>query len=284
MFENYAQIEFPDNEFLESINDYDSIASVFDEVMGWDFLHATFRWKMSLIQGKKPDARAHGKRWLDLGCGTGLFLAHTCIEGVSGLGIDRSEAVIGIARVRCEELQADCGFIVQDIVEGEYGEGYDVITLNFDALNQIHTPLNRDLGVENWKRVMNHAYHALKPGGVFHFDLNSTKRISKDWEYPEVISKLNVAYIQYGLELEKVDQCQRRKTPMIIFHRNCSSSVQFERTIGVVEHLSAPVDVVVEIADKIGFDSISVTELDHMKAQDHIFLKNREFYTMLKGR
>lgn len=97
---------------------------------------------------------------LDLGCGTGVLCEALTQGGIETLGVDLSEAMIAIARERSPRLR----YQVADMVAYRPDRPVDLVTCTGDALNHIF-----DLG--DVARVFGNVFAALRPGGLFVFDL-----------------------------------------------------------------------------------------------------------------
>jgi len=80
--------------------------------------------------------RVEKKRVLDLGCGTGLLALELANWGHRVVGIDRSPAMIDVAR-RKANGRSDVTFSMGDIRRFDVGTGFDAVICTFDALNYV---------------------------------------------------------------------------------------------------------------------------------------------------
>ena len=123
-------------------------------------------------------------RIVDLGCGTGLLARELVDAGYEVFGIDISEAMIEIARLRTPEAE----FRVGSLFEVEIPR-CEAVTAISEVLNYLFDPENGERGRG---RVFRRVYDALAPGGVFVFDVlgpgqvpPGTKakgfRVGEDW-------------------------------------------------------------------------------------------------------
>jgi len=170
-----------------TVNDYDPIAPVFNEVMGDDFIDAIqdFRVEeMIRLLSKKDHCRV-----LDLCCGTGLFLSRIVSHRVEGIGIDRSSRQLEFASPLMQTHPRPVRLIKGDIRNTQFPERCDLITMNLDSLNHI-------LRWAEWKDIFSRIVAVLNKGGLFAFDVSSKRR--------SLISKLDYHCNQWmGLSHDK---------------------------------------------------------------------------------
>ena len=119
---------------------------------------------------------------LDLGCGPGLYASRLARSGYIMTGIDFSERSINYARETAEKENLDIEYIYKNYLTIDYQEEFDVIILIYYDLGAL-TNEERDL-------LLNKVYKALKPGGLFIFDVVSDKNrdenaTGKTWEIKE---------------------------------------------------------------------------------------------------
>ena len=104
---------------------------------------------------------------LDLACGTGTMSRLLAQRGAQVVGVDLSEGMLAVARVRAEEAKLPIAFHAQDAAMLDLGEQrFDGVLCLFDSLNYILEPERLQAA---FARVAAH----LRPGGVFVFDVNT---------------------------------------------------------------------------------------------------------------
>jgi SAM-dependent methyltransferase len=96
---------------------------------------------------------------VDLGCGGGQWLARLADEGYKTVGVDISPAMLQHARSRVPAAKLICGSFA------------DTELPPCDAVTSLGEPLNYLPGARDVKRTLNHVYRALRPGGLFIFDV-----------------------------------------------------------------------------------------------------------------
>jgi ubiquinone/menaquinone biosynthesis C-methylase UbiE len=110
-----------------------------------------------------------GKTHLDLGCGTGPHVRHFIDYGYQSSGLDLNKPMLNIAQVRCPEAN----FSVQNMSNFSVSEPLDLITC---FLYSIHY----NDGIERLKECIASVHRALKPEGVFCFNVVDKEKISND--------------------------------------------------------------------------------------------------------
>lgn len=87
--------------------------------------------------------------WLDVGCSTGVFVAHAETQGIIASGIDMSEKAVAVARAR------GLSCFVSTVETFEPVRGFDSVTC-FDVIEHVLDPLS----------FLQHANRLLKKGGT----------------------------------------------------------------------------------------------------------------------
>jgi SAM-dependent methyltransferase len=119
-----------------------------------------------------------GAKLLDLGCGPGLYARRLSERGLRVTGLDFSERSIAYAK----EHDAKSNYIVQDYLEMEFENLYDMVTLIWCDYGAM-VPVDRH-------NLLDRVYRALKPGGLFLLDVftpwwNFGQKESTSWEICE---------------------------------------------------------------------------------------------------
>ncbi|MBN2527803.1 MAG: class I SAM-dependent methyltransferase [Deltaproteobacteria bacterium] len=116
---------------------------------------------------------------LDMGCGPGLYAERLAKAGHRVTGVDVSENSTAYARTLAAKERIDVSFRTQDYLALSDESAFDLVIL-------IYT----DLGVllpEARETVLENVYRALRPGGIFIFDVlnvlhREQKVTPKNWE------------------------------------------------------------------------------------------------------
>lgn len=96
---------------------------------------------------------------VDLGCGGGQWLQHLEAHGYTPVGIDQSAAMIRAAKRLIPKAK---------LIQGSFA---DVALPACDAVTSLGEPLNYLNSLSAFKRTLKNVYHALRPGGMFIFDV-----------------------------------------------------------------------------------------------------------------
>ena len=96
---------------------------------------------------------------VDLGCGPGTLAAHLSARGYQVIGIDRSQPMLSLAQV----VAPTARFMAADLRQARLPAA-DAIVSTFDTLNYLTR-------AQDLRRLFGRVARALRPGGVFLFDL-----------------------------------------------------------------------------------------------------------------
>jgi ubiquinone/menaquinone biosynthesis C-methylase UbiE len=114
-------------------------------------------------------ARQHSRepqRILDLACGTGTVSLLLASRGYELVGVDRSAAMLDVARKKAAAAGASIQFIESDLRDFTVPGSFDLVICLYDSLNNI-------LEQDGLRSAFQRARRALAPGGLFVFDLNT---------------------------------------------------------------------------------------------------------------
>lgn len=120
---------------------------------------------------------------LDLACGQGGFASLMAARGYRVTGVDRSPRMLHHARRRAQREGVQPTFCEGDIRELAFDRQFELVTCWFDSLNYLLT--RGDL-----IRAFEGAYRALRPGGLFVFDMNTIHGLAVLWQqYPNYVQQ-----------------------------------------------------------------------------------------------
>lgn len=260
----FAQIEWiPEG---VRVNDYEPISVVYREAMGADFAKIA----IPIISGV---VRRHLRAWdpplrhLDIACGTGDILIGLGSElATAPIGIDICDGQLGAADTLARAAAMRVSLIRGNALDVAFPAQLDLVTMNLDALNHLTS-------LELWITLFDKVRHALRPGGLFVFDVNTPERLSQDWQYPEVIVKPSLTYVQCGLDSRRDGELVWQKLLMIIYSAVGATST---RHAAVIEQLGIPTSMVLRLAKESGLSVLDCCSYESRAEHAHIFLKNRD--------
>lgn len=137
-----------------------------------------------------------GWRALDLACGTGTLAIILADAGWSVTGVDRSSAMIAIARSRAQSvdaavrpqfIEADMRWLWRETMHARHTEAlrrgsFDMVTCTYDSLNYMLTE-------EDLAACFSTAAEALASEGLFVADMNTRHFLEYDWGEVEIIEQ-----------------------------------------------------------------------------------------------
>lgn len=117
---------------------------------------------------------------VDLGCGTGTLTELLYERGYDMIGVDYSEAMLGIAMKKKQQSGSEILYLNQDMRELELYSTVGTVVSVCDSVNYI-------LEESELETVFKLVNNYLFPGGIFIFDFNT------DYKYREVIGDTTIA-------------------------------------------------------------------------------------------
>jgi SAM-dependent methyltransferase len=133
----------------------------------------------SFARGAAPGViqifRRHGinqGRVIDLGCGSGIWAAELVRAGYDVLGVDQSEAMIRMARKKAPQAK----FIQASFLDVKL-PACDAVTSLGECLCYLFDAKN---GPKELTKLFGRVYEALRPGGLFIFDIAQPGQIKKN--------------------------------------------------------------------------------------------------------
>jgi len=119
--------------------------------------------------------RVKPHRVLDLTCGEGTFAIKMAKKGYRMTGVDRSSAMLAVARRKAREAHVRVRFIERDVRSLRFHEEFDLVTSWYDSLNYL-------LRLDDLEKTFAGTFRALRPGGVLLFDMNTPGTLAKGWQ------------------------------------------------------------------------------------------------------
>lgn len=108
---------------------------------------------------------------VDLACGTGSMSILLAARGYRVLGVDQSEEMLMQASQKAAQMQDSAPyFICQRMQSLRLPEPVDAVVCGLDSINYLTRPAD-------CQRAFLRVYQALRPGGVFVFDINTAYKL-----------------------------------------------------------------------------------------------------------
>jgi SAM-dependent methyltransferase len=109
---------------------------------------------------------------IDLGCGSGIWAAELIRAGYEVLGVDQSEAMIRLARKKAPQAK----FVRSSYLDVQLPP-CDAVTSLGECLCYLFDSKN---GIKELTRLFSRVYEALRPGGLFVFDIAQPGKIDRN--------------------------------------------------------------------------------------------------------
>jgi ubiquinone/menaquinone biosynthesis C-methylase UbiE len=149
------------------VNAYTSLAASYDRLTN-DVAYAQI---LEFLEALLQAEGSHPETVLDLACGTGSMSILLAKKGYRVIGADMSEDMLTEAQMKADALEGNRPFFIRQRMEKlRLPEPVDCIVCCLDSLNYITDP---DL----CRQAIARAYRALKPGGIFLFDVNTPEKL-----------------------------------------------------------------------------------------------------------
>lgn len=117
---------------------------------------------------------------LDLGCGPGIYMERLAELGHACTGMDFSKNSIEYARGQAREKGLDITYIHQDYLELDFTDQFDLLILIYTDIGVL-LPDERDL-------LLGRIHRALKPGGIFVFDVLNDRNLDQKFQETQTLS------------------------------------------------------------------------------------------------
>lgn len=135
------------------------------------------RWSLQLVPWVTRVFELHGAHaasLVDVACGSGEFALAMAQRGFRVTGVDQSPEMLAMARRSAQEKGYDVTFLEQDMRRLELAAPVDAATCVYDSLNYLITDADLRL-------TLTAIAAALRPGGLFLFDMNTIQGLATRW-------------------------------------------------------------------------------------------------------
>jgi len=135
------------------------------------------RWSLQLVPWVARVLEQHGAHsasLVDVACGPGEFALAMAQRGLRVTGVDQSPEMLAMARRSAEGKGVPVTFLEQDMRRLELPAPVDTATCLYDSLNYLITDAD-------FRQTLAAVAAALRPGGLFLFDMNTIQGLATRW-------------------------------------------------------------------------------------------------------
>lgn len=135
------------------------------------------RWSLQLVPWVARVLEQHGAHstsLVDVACGPGEFALAMAQRGLRVTGVDQSPEMLAMARRSAEGKGVPVTFLEQDMRRLELPAPVDAATCLYDSLNYLVTD-------DDFRQTLTAVAAALRPGGLFLFDMNTIQGLATRW-------------------------------------------------------------------------------------------------------
>jgi cyclopropane fatty-acyl-phospholipid synthase-like methyltransferase len=224
---------------------YERFAYVYDYLMqdvpydGW----------LEYVNNQAEYYSIHGKRILEIACGTGELSLRLAGDGYDVTGVDLSQDMLTIAQEKASAQKIQIHLFQQDMSKLESLGEYDMITIFCDSLNY----LEDEIDVENTFKCV-HAH--LKQDGLFLFDVHSIFKMTQIF--------MNQTFTCTDEHVSYIWDCFPGEVPNSVEHEltffvQDEKTGQYERVEELHKQRTYPSLMLKEWLSNIGFDVLKIT-------------------------
>ncbi|HLS22478.1 MAG TPA: class I SAM-dependent methyltransferase [Pseudogracilibacillus sp.] len=220
---------------------YGQFALLYDELMKEAPYDAWYHVTVQATEGKKVHSV------LDLGCGTGEITLRLATQFPRIYGVDLSNDMLTIARKKAELKRANITWVQQDIRFLEGFKNIDLVVSYCDVINYI-------VEQDELKKVFQHVYDSLTPGGTFIFDIHSMDYVkNKLWNNTFAYSGETLAYIWDCFPGNEAGEMFHEMT---FFYQNEAKNDTYLRFDETHHQRTFPIETYIHLLKEIGFQKI----------------------------
>lgn len=173
---------------MKRFSDYDPFAWLYTTYWGEDFHQRIMPALDAAALGSLPT----GAKVLDLCCGDGRLTQLLVKRGYQVTGLDGSQEMLTYAQQRCPAVP----FLLADARDFSLRYRNHAVVSTFDSLNHV-------LRLSDLAKVFASVWEALRPGGVFLFDLNHENAYRELWSRTATTVEDDVVSVASGAYDEK---------------------------------------------------------------------------------
>ncbi|HWF48703.1 MAG TPA: class I SAM-dependent methyltransferase [Bryobacteraceae bacterium] len=222
---------------MPELSPYDAIAGLYHDLWADWYLPASLRALETLFFSQV----SAGASVLDVCCGSGHVTKELVQRGYRVTGVDASGELLARARADLPAVE----FRIMDVRHLVLDRTYDAALSTFDSLNHV-------LSLIGLRQVFAGVLHALKPGGLFVFDMNLEQAYLADLKQWSVTAREEDISLVRGT----YDTATKIASTELIWFKRHAGSHLWERHRSLVEERCYRQQEVVQALAETGFVSI----------------------------
>jgi SAM-dependent methyltransferase len=234
---------------MQTVAPYATFASLYDALLGdamFPLVRRNFEWLVRRYG-------MHFRSAADVACGTGTFVRYLRHWGVPVCGIDRSASMLRIAIQKNRENGAQ--FLRQDVRHLQLPHPVDLITCHFDALNYL-------LSTRDLQKALCRFRANLTQGGYAIFDMVTD--VAPERKLGVRVQRFDLPGVSSIWEIAWDPARKLRVVTMQNIFALGAGKYQYEREVHAQRQY--PVDVIVELLVRCGFNVRGVYDADSLAA------------------
>jgi SAM-dependent methyltransferase len=244
-----------------TVPDYDPIAWFYDRYWS-DHYHP---WALSVLERVLLPGLSSEAAILDLCCGTGVIAGALSARGFRVTGIDASLEMLRFARVKAPAARFVCG----DARTIQFRSHFHAAISTFDSLNHI-------LSLDELGRVFRGVGAALRPGGMFVFDMNLEERYRQHWkETCSTVDDEHACFIRGGYEA----RTRLGETRITLFRKRGTWE---RRDVTMLQRYHAPEELVALLV-RTGFVDVRCVDVAQELGISGTFGQGRGWFTAVRN-
>ncbi|PLR93795.1 class I SAM-dependent DNA methyltransferase [Bacillus sp. T33-2] len=190
-----------------------------------------------------------GTKLLDLACGTGEMSIRLAGAGLDVTGVDLSDDMLAVARMKADEQRFSIQFFQQDMADLDVPGLFDIVSIYCDSVNYLRTG-------DDVEKTFTGVFRHLNEGGLFLFDVHSQYKIKKIFlDHTFAVNQDDISYIWHCFPGQYPDSVEHELT----FFVHDEETGQYDRIDEDHFQRTFPVSFYHSLLEKSGFTVKEVT-------------------------
>lgn len=225
---------------------YQKFAYLYDELMK-DVPYDNW---VELIKKSAEKYNVHGKRLLDLACGTGELSVRLSAHGYDVTGVDLSDDMLTVAQSKAVSKGLNILFYQQNMAELDGLGSFDVIGVFCDSLNYLQSE-------QEVVNTFHHVYQHLSEHGLFIFDVHSIYKIMQVFmNQTFALNEDEISYIWHSYQGEHPNSVEHDLSFFVLDEKSGQyeryDELHFQRTYSIEVYESWLLETGFELLEVVG--------------------------------